>query len=400
MPSSSLVLISTVFIKEMTETVRDRRTITVALLLPVLMMPIVTLGLPFLAQRRQQEIQQRPVRVVVVGSAHAPQLVAVGVKAGVIRLVEATQPRQAVVDRRADAVLEIPADFARRLARGRAHVTITYDDSLTVSVVARQRLQEIVASYGRSVAEQRLRTRGLASSDLAPIEVTIRNIADVRKLGGVLLAGILPFFISVWAALGGQYAALDLGAGEKERRTLDTLLVAPPSRWILATGKFLAVSAASLASVVIVIAVTLVSLRLGARWGLAELQGATVVITFVPAVLLFVVAFMLVSFLSALELALSIFARNIREAQQYFTPVYLVLSLPAMAAPFLEEWQRSGWTYIAPGLNVVFSLRELLLGAVSWSHLGLTTLSTAVYAVLSLWLAVSFLRQEPLVYRG
>jgi len=350
-------LIGVVFMKEALETIRDRRTVVVALLLPVVMMPIVTLGIPFLSQRQQRERAETPAVVAVVNRQAAPNLVELGVKKKLIRAVEVKNPRQALIDHEVDAVLQIPGDFARRIARGTVEVTILFDEGEAASVVARQRLQEVVSQYTATITEGRMRARGLSRSDLAPIEVSAKNVADERRLGAVLLAGLLPFFISVWAVLGGQYAALDLGAGEKERRTLEALLVTPPGRWQLATGKFLAITAASMAAVLMVIITALVTLRLGAHWGISELKRAAVVISAGPAVLMVVVAFALVAFLSALQLALSIYARGLREAQQYFTPVYLLLSLPAMAAPFLEGWGRVLWTYLIPGLNAVFIFR-------------------------------------------
>ena len=267
-------------------------------------------------------------------------------------------------------------------------------------MVARQRLAELVGSYTILVTEGRLRAKGLTREDLAPIEVRERNVADERRLGGVLLAGLLPFFISIWAVLGGQHAALDLGAGEKERRTLEAILVSPPSRWQLSMGKFLAVTVASLAAVLMVIVVTLVTLRLGASWELAELHRTAVVISLGPAVLLILVAVLLVAMLSAVQLALSFYARGVREAQQYFTPVYLILSLPAMAAPFLEGWEQHWATYLAPGLNAVFVFRGLLLGSLSWSALALTVISTAVYTAAALAVAVWMLSREPALARS
>ena len=393
-------LIGVVFMKEALETVRDRRTVVVALLLPVVMMPIVTLGIPFLSQRQQRERAETPAVVAVVNRQAAPNLVELGVKKKLIRAVEVKDPRQALIDHEVDAVLQIPGDFARRIAGGTVEVTILFDEGEAASVVARQRLQEVISQYTATITEGRMRARGLSRSDLAPIEVSAKNVADERRLGAVLLAGLLPFFISVWAVLGGQYAALDLGAGEKERRTLEALLVTPPGRWQLATGKFLAITAASMAAVLMVIITALVTLRLGAHWGISELKRAAVVISAGPAVLMVVVAFALVAFLSALQLALSIYARGLREAQQYFTPVYLLLSLPAMAAPFLEGWGRVLWTYLIPGLNAVFIFRALLLGTAAWGHLVLTLVSTTVYTVLALAAAVYILHQEPVVVRS
>jgi sodium transport system permease protein len=380
--------------KELRETIRDRRTVIVALLLPVVMMPIVTLGIPFLAQRQQQERDATPAAVAVENADAAAPMLQLGIRERLIRVVPAATPRQALADGAVDAVLVIPADFARRIARGTVEVTVLFDEGEVASVAARQRVEAMVARYGALIGERRLQARGLSRAEIEPIRVVARNVADERRLGAVLLAGLLPFFISIWAVLGGQHAALDLGAGEKERRTLEALLVTPPARWQLAAGKFLTVGAASLAAVLVVIATALVTLRLGAHWGISELRRAAVVISLGPAALMIVVAVALVAFLSAVQLVFSIYARGIREAQQYFTPVYLLLSLPAMAAPFLEGWGTAAATFAVPGLNAVFIFRQLLLGTASWGHLVLTLVSLAVSTLLALAVSVYLLHQE------
>jgi sodium transport system permease protein len=386
--------IGAVLRKEMVESFRDRRTVLVALLLPVVMMPIVTVGIPYLAQRQQQTLRQALPKVAVVRRASAPDLVEMGRKNQLFTPVEVAQPRQALARGQVSAVLEIPPNFRRLLATGAGEVTLLYDEGDTESRLARLRVLELIANYSVQVTEQRIRARGLSERDIAPIEVHTTNIADERRLGGLLLAGILPFFISVWAVLGGQYAALDLGAGERERRTLEALLVTPPSRWILAAGKFLAVTAASMAAVVMVMLTTLVTMRLGAAWGITTLQKGMLLPAPGAAVLIVLVALALVAFLSALQLTLSILARSVREAQQFFTPLYLILTLPALAAQFLEGWQREAWAYLLPGLNAVFSLRQLLLGRPEWFHLVLTVGTNLLYAGLCLWLAVRLLARE------
>lgn len=389
-----------VFRKEMIEALRDRRTIVVALVLPVLIMPVATLGIPYLAERQAAEFEDRPASVAIVGGEHARALVDYGVQREWIRPVAVLDPSRALLARTVEAVLIIPAGFVGALSKGGAKVTIMYDETDTASRVARERLQRLVATYSVSLTEQRLLRRGLTLSDLAPIEVDERNVASKSRLGGLLLAGLLPFFIAVWAVLGGQYAALDVGAGEKERRTIEALLVTPPPRWALAAGKFLAITVAGLGAVLVVIAVTLLTLRLGATMRLGELDRTVVEISPPTGALLIVTALALVAFLSAVELALSLVARSVREAQQYFTPVYLLFTLPAMAAQFLEGWARSNATYLLPGLNTVFALRGLLLGEWRWAHLGLAVLSTAVYTLPVLWFCARVLGREPIIGRS
>jgi len=391
---TSRALLAAVFAKEMVETLRDRRTLVVALLLPVILMPVVTVGVPYLADRQRREREITVSRVAVRGAEHARSLVA-AIEAGRgIVVSPVADPERALLRREVDALLDIPQDFGPRLREGGAKVTIAFDESEARSVIARQRLMEGVAAYAVGLTEARLLAHGLRQNDLTPIEVASRSVADQVRVGGALLAGLLPFFIAIWAVLGGQHAALDMGAGEKERRTLETLLVAPAPRWILAMGKGLAVATASLAAVLVVMAATLASLRLGTNWGIPELRRASVELSLRSGLWLGALSALLVVFLSALQLALSLLARGVREAQQFFTPLYLVVTLPAMATPFLEGWERSAWTYLAPGLGPIFGLRGVLLGSLTPAHLALACASTAAYGVASLAASVWALGRE------
>ncbi len=390
----------TVFRKELLEALRDRRTVIVAIVLPVVMTPIITLGIPYLAHRQQERVQGAPAKVAIRGQAYAADLITFGVRQKLITPVTVSTPEVALAHRDVDAILDVPPSFAAALRAGHASVAVTYDESTTASRLARQRLQELIVSYSVRLTESQLRAHGLDLRDLTPIDLAVRNVADDRKLGGALLASLLPFIICLWAVLGGQNAALDLGVGEKERRTLDALLVVPSPRWTLATGKVLAIGVSSMLAVVVVIATTFVSLRLGVLVGLPELQRSSVAISLTTGAGLLLVAVMLVGFLSSVQLALSFFARSLREAQQYFTPLYLLLVFPAMVAPFLEGWEDSAWTYAVPALNAAFAFRGLLLGTLGRSSLVLTVCTLAACTGVSLAVAVRLLNREAVVYRG
>ncbi len=122
--------------------------------------------------------------------------------------------------------------------------------------------------------------------------------------------------------------------------------------------------------------------------GLADLARTSVSLSFGSTVWLVVVSTFLVAFLSAAQLALSFLARSMREAQQFFTPLYLGATLPAMAAPFLEGWERSAWTYLIPSLGPIFALRGLLIGSLTPAHLALALASAAIFGAATLVVAV------------
>jgi sodium transport system permease protein len=386
--------VATVFRKEMVETLRDRRTLIVALLLPIVLTPCVTLGVPYLASRQRQQREAAVSRIAVVGGEAARDLVSAVMGQGHVEFVAVPEPTQSLVRGQVDAVLEIPHQLVTRLATGDAQVTVMFDESEPRSVIAHQRVQQGIATYSASLTIQHLLARGIRRQDLTPIQIASRSVADRRRLGGALLAGLLPFFIAIWASLGGQHIALDVGAGERERTTLDALLVTPPPRWALATGKFLAVLTTSLGAVLVVIAATLASLRLGAAWNVADAARTSVVLSLGSTAWLVLVSAVLVAFLSASQVAVSILAHSMREAQQLFAPLYLGATLPAMAAPFLEGWERSAWTYVAPALGPIFALRGLLVGTLSPAHLALSLASTAVFGLAVLALAVRALPAE------
>src|SRR2546426_12754892 len=171
-------LVSAVFLKEMLETVRDRRTLIVALVLPVVLMPVVTLGVPYLAERQRHQRERAASRVALVGGSFAPDLIREGEAQGLIRRVDAADAIPALRGGRLDAVVEIPPDFAARVQTGNGEVTIVFDESQAGSVVARQRLQGVVAGYAARLAEQRLRSHVLTRNDLTPLHAASRSVAD------------------------------------------------------------------------------------------------------------------------------------------------------------------------------------------------------------------------------
>jgi len=193
--------------------------------------------------------------------------------------------------------------------------------------------------------------------------------------------------------------AVDLAAGEKERGTLEGLLVSPPSRRAIVLGKFLAVLTASVGAVVIVVTTMMLSLRWGypllvnipAKLDVSLLPG--------PALMLLVVAVLFSALVSAVQLAVSVYARSPREAQQYVTPLYFAVVLPALGVEYISGWQTLPWVYLLPVVNTFFTFRELLFGTINWQHIVLTAASCLGYAALVLEVAIGLFNQEAVIFR-
>ncbi|HET9000396.1 MAG TPA: ABC transporter permease subunit [bacterium] len=390
--------VRTVFAKELLEASRDRRTLLVMILLPAIIMPLATLGIPYLEQRQQRAIATSTPSVAIVGQASG--LVHLAYTTKLIRPVKTNDPVKALRERRVLAVLKIPQGMEATIARdGQVHVVIQYDASDSESVAARNKVVDLISRYSQQVVARRLLARHLNPTDLLPVVLDERNVATQRQLSGLLLASLLPFFIAMWAVVGGMSVAVDLAAGEKERGTLESLLVTPPTREAIVVGKFLAVLAASLGSVIIVITTMMLSLRWGYPYLVHTSTKLDVSLPLGTAVVLLGIALLFSGLVSAIQLAVSVYARSPREAQQYVTPLYFAIVLPGLAVQYISEWQATSWVYLMPVLNTFFSFRELLLGTINWWHLALTAVSCIFYATLILEVAIWLFGRESVIFR-
>lgn len=380
-----------VFRKELAEALRDRRTLTLGLLIPVLVMPAVTLGLPYLARREERRLRDAPARVAVVGGEHLGAFLAAATASGAIVVTQTPDPRASLRSGAVAAVVEAsPAEGEE----GPVRVRLVYDEASTASVVARRKLEEALARYSLRQVEERLTGRGVDPGRLLPVEVEAVSIRSGAEAGRVELAGLLPFFMTIWMMLGGQYAALDLGAGERERGTLPGLLVTPPGRLDLVVGKFATVFALATASVLLVVGSVLGALHLLSPVVEGPSAAAVPLRVALP---LCGAGLALAAALSATQLLLSLAARSVREAQQLFTPLYLLVVASVVLAQLLPEWGHRLWLYAVPGLNGAYLLRGLLLETVDAAQVGVAVAGLAALTAAALAAGAWVYRREGLV---
>ncbi|HHY99357.1 MAG TPA: ABC transporter permease [Firmicutes bacterium] len=251
------------------------------------------------------------------------------------------------------------------------------------------------------MAAIKLAERGVDPSILMPPQVTSENTAPKEKRGGLILAMILPTIITIWASIGGMYTAIDVAAGEKERGTLEPLIVTPPSRDSLVIGKFLAVLTVSAITVLLVVGGILVALRFGDLAGAMGDDKAEFVLPVARAIGIFLIGFLLASLTSAIEITLSIFARSFKEAQNYITPLYIAVMVPGVLSQISSAGGTSPapWYFLIPVANAVEIFKELLLGTINWNHIGITAGSSLIYAILALMAAIRIFSREDVLFR-
>ena len=394
--------IITIFFKEILDTLRDRRTLYAMIVAPLVLMPLFTI-LPqyFMASQMKKQEEER-IRLVVAGREYAPDLVAYLEGTGQVEIVEPpTDLEEALQEGEILAALAIPADFEKAIAAEQpVTVTISSDESKMFNVAA-NRMQMLIQTYAQQLVAQRLAARGLDPSMLTAIQVKSENVASEEQMGGSFMAMLLPMFIALWAVVGGMYTAIDVTAGEKERGTLEALLVTPASRLQIVLGKLLAVITTSLSAVILSVSSMYFSFRFFPVETLAR-EGEKVAFSLPPQTILLIVlvALPLVVMINSLEIAICIFARSFKEAQNYIMPLQFAVLIPSVPLMMVPDLAMPFAAYATPIIGAILSFRDLLRGAASGAALGLTVASSVVYAAICLSLAVRIFRREGVLFRA
>ena len=378
MKSDPIRSVLVVFLKEVRENLRDRRTVLNTLLTGPLLAPVIFALIINGVVARELDKAERPLPVPVIGAEHAPNLVA-ALKQQSIEIKPApADPERAVREMDADLVLRIPADFADSWRKGEpAQVELIYDASQRDAQGSVNRLRGALESYSQRNSALRLLARGLAPAMARPVVVADRDQSTAQTRSGTLFA-MLPYFFILGAFIGGMALAIDTTAGERERQSLEPLLVNPVSRSTILSGKLAATSAFALTSVLLGI----VAFSLVGRVLPTEKLGMSLEIGPHFALMTMLVMLPLVFLISTLQTLAAAFAKSFREAQTYLSLLMFVPAVPTMLLSLFPVKTQT-WMYAVPLMGQQITITRLMRGeAVSAAQLGLCFACTTVAALL------------------
>lgn len=394
--------IGVVFRKEFTDTLRDRRTLIASILVPILLFPVMILGFVGLAILVAGRAVRESPQVMVLGAEHAPQIAGQLAKHRDLKVVPAAADyAQRINDKKLRAAVEFPTGFEDSLRATPDQVQVVkiywFEGEFRSRSVVRA-VERVIREFSDKIVTERLSARGLSDKWLTPFASEKSNVAPPEKISGNILGFMLPYFIIILCLTGAMYPAMDLTAGEKERGTMETILASPVRRVELVAGKFLLVvlaSAITTALAVVSFALTFLAgaqlfREVTARFALTVSGKATAAV--------FLLVLPLAVFFSAALLAISVFARNYREAQTYLGPLMFLVILPAMAS-FIPGIELNPRLALVPILNVSLMAKEVLGGTYNWPLIGLIFASTCVYAAAALYFAVRQFHREEVLFR-
>ena len=279
---------------------------------------------------------------------------------------------------------------------GSTRVLVAYDESDIRSEIAAAGVQGILDRANMQLLLQRLDARNLEVSFVRPIASEELNIAPSERMTGAMLGTIIPLILIVMTITGAIYPAIDLTAGERERGTLETLMVAPVPTVDLIAGKFVVVTLIGLLSAVLNLLSVGGTIYFGGLGSMLT-QGSELVfpLSALPWIMLMLIP--LAVMFSALLLAVCSFARSFKEAQNYVVPVMLAGMIPGVIG-ILPGTRLEGAIVIMPVANIVVLTRELFLGRFDYAAIFLVVLSTSLYAGAAVAAAAKLFGQEAVLF--
>lgn len=381
-----------VYKKEMLEILRDKKTLVIMVLVPIILYPLIMIGSMQLGISMSKTNPNVPISIATNANDEAL----------IQRLHESTEPKiqlESVED--IQAALDEGKINAYLQSNENGEFSILYDGSKDASLKAKNEMNSILNDYKMSLVENNLVAIGQdAKTILEPISITSENLAKNESMIGMLLGMLLPFLLITVIMMGAMYPAIDITAGEKERGTLETLLTLPISNFECISAKFLAVSTVACITGLL----NLVSIGISGGFMLSQVslldEGLNLNLAgLIPGFLVTIACIIIFAlFISAVVMCVCMFANSFKEASNYITPLTLIVMLPCMLT-LMPDVTLSTQTMAIPVLNIALLIKGALVGNLDVYLTSMTLVLNAMYAFLAIYGLSRIFKSESMLFK-
>ena len=399
-----------VYKKELKELLRDKKTLMFVVLLPVLIFPIIFAIVAFIGTQAALDADQKVNTYVIINGEYAQEFTDKVFYHKSFELYKGSKTFNTIEDLKAgvtagdiDMGIYLPSNAVKTLDSGeQSKWQVVFNDAKSINYLF-DRVKELAQEYSDVLQADKLKSFGIEESAhkaiLGPIEVVKVDTADKRENLGEKIGAYLPYLLIPLVLMGATYPAIDLGAGEKERGTLETLLLTPITRTELVLGKFITLLTTSIASTTI----TIVSMGCWVAVALAFadldfIKTAFGTLAVSDLLMIFLLLLPLAAIFSSLALAISIYARTFKEAQNYMQPLSMVVFFPIIIS-IMPNMELTAKTAFIPVTNVALAIKDIIKGTVDYTFVGLIFLATALIAGALLAFCVKWFNREDVLFR-
>ena len=407
------------YIKDLVDTLRDRRNVLRMLLLPSLMLPLMGHFMLDFSKNYQTKSEEEVLNYSIVGKQYLPELANLYAKVedfhfielkgqdGSVMGFEAQEKaaRDEVKSGKLQFTLIIPEDTKRRLVNGeRISLTLVYNNSASSSEIHRNRASKPLEKFNERQRDWRLIMLGVSGYNekkklLDPVSYESLGTASDREIAGQTFGGIISYFIFLLCFTGCIFTAADLAAGEKERGSMETLLLTPVPRLHLVLGKYLVIFTMGIAYVTISLSSLSIWLIIeGLRDDVVSADILTM-INFTDILMVWLMLFPIAAIFAATLLAISVYAKSFREATSMSSIANIIVILAAVVGT-LPGIKLNATLSMIPVANVALAIKELVKGTLTdYSVVMAIVASTTVLAVVLLLFCTKMFDQEDIIFR-
>lgn len=397
-----------VYLKELTELMRDRKTLIFVILLPIFIFPVIFGIMGLVLSSTTAKAMQEEHKYVIVNGQQAPEFAEALFYHKNFKKVETelTDPAELIAAIRAGdfaVAVVIPDDFnAKQQAVEQSQWQLIYNQSSQLDFMSRY-FNELLDNYTGQLQRQSLSALGVdplkLTAILKPVSVDKVDTAAKRENLGEKFGALIAYILIPLCLLGASYPAIDMGAGEKERGTLETLLICPVSRSAIVLGKFLTVLSTGLAGALITVAsFGIWGAVIGSFAGFAVVEEAMGAISAPELLMIFLMIVPTSAIFASLLLAISIYAKTFKEAQNYMSPLTILMFVP-LAAAMMPGVELTTKTALIPVMNVALAIKELIKGTADGSMIALIFGATVALAAALIAFCVHWFQQEKVLFR-
>lgn len=391
----------TVFKKEGLDTLRDKRSIIAMIVIPMVIFPVIFGVIGFFAVKEVKKAQEQQLKVGIVEPIPENALVdelRAREDFEITPLAVDTDPKLLIDNDELDLVLDFDEAFNQKVSEnGAGEITFSYK-STGHGLILRSRVQNIITQYSDTLKEERITGLGYSMDFINPVNVTHNDIATKREQLGEVVGGFIPYIFILLCFTGAMYPAIDLGAGEKERGTLETLLCTSVSLKQVIMGKLMLVVCSGLVSAFLSLISMLVGVVfMGPRMGkVMEFIGP--VLNASNLLMFFTLLLPLTLFFASALLTLSFFAKSFKEAQSIVSPLVAVVIVPSLFG--MMPWMKLTYvTACVPIMNISLASKAIFSGTVEAGPLAIVYVSLILLAAAGFFTCTKMVAKESILFR-
>ena len=388
--------------KELTDITRDRRTIIMMIVLPFVLIPGL-FGVVYTIQSQQAEkATEQQMKVSFFGQEYAPELYQAFAdldKVIILDQIPADSVDSYIQNEYLDAAIYVNREYQKSIDQNKQAPIIIKFKGTDSFGITRDRIKSLLTAQENQIITKRMNQLNLKPDIVKAYQIEYKDIASTQEKLGKFVGGFLPYFFIIFGFMGAMYPALDLGAGEKERGTLETILSSPATRLDVVLGKFLVVMLAAIITAFIALGGMYFGIQTFPDIEPWVLEVVNVILSAKTVILMMSLIIPISAFFSALLLGLSIYAKSFKEAQSIVGPLNIAIIFPALIGT-LPGIELNAVTSLIPILNVSLASKDIIAGTINPWYMVEVYLSLIVFAGLAIVWCVNWFNRESTIFRN